>query len=346
MKLQAGMIWARRLAWLWLGALVAIAVLVPYLPLPYPPAVPDLAHVAAAPGSANHWLGTDAQGQDVLANLLFGTRTLVFLTLPAAALAALLGSLAGGIAGFWGNRLHLPPPYWLMALALTWALLRLPGPGYALALLLLAALSIILQQRMRWRWPAWRLPLDTLLLGSITVLGAVPRLLIVVAITSQGVGIAGLVALLALLAWPEMARLVRAQMQRVRVLPFIEAARVAGLSSGQIWLRHALPHALKPLRTALPLSLTALIGLETTLSFLGVGLPPTVPSWGRMLANARLNSMNYTPIFYPFILLALAITALQIITTTSSICQHNTDNINCLKRQNKILTKHLVNLMS
>ena len=330
MKLQAGMIWARRLAWLWLGALVAIAVLVPYLPLPYPPAVPDLAHVAAAPGSSSHWLGTDAQGQDVLANLLFGTRTVVLLTLPAVALAALLGSLMGGLAGFWGNRLRVPLPYWLVALALTWTLLRLPGKSYALALLLLIGVSVIVQQRMRWRWPVLHLPLDTLLLGSITMLGAVPRLLLVVAVTSQGITIGGLVALLALLAWPEMARLVRAQMQRVRVLPFIEAARVAGLSSGQLWLRHALPHALKPLRTALPLSLTALIGLETTLSFLGVGLPPTVPSWGRMLASARLNPLSYSSAIYPLILLTITIAALQTIARPFSFLTNNSKQVNCL----------------
>ncbi|MDO7874608.1 ABC transporter permease subunit [Hymenobacter sp. ASUV-10] len=322
MKQRAGMTWAKRLAWLWLGILVIVAALVPCLPLPYAPAVPDLAHVAAPPGSASHWLGTDAQGQDVLANLLFGTRTVVLLTLPAAALAALLGGLAGGIAGFWGNRLALPLPYWLAALTLTWASLRLPGYSYALALAMLAALSILLQQRMRWRWPVFRLPLDTFLLGSITMLGAVPRLLLVVAITSQGVTGIDLVVLLALLAWPEMARLVRAHMQRTRVLPFIEAARVAGLPPLRLWLWHALPHALQPLRTALPLSLTALIGLETTLSFLGVGLPPTVPSWGRMLASARLNPSSYSSAIYPLFLLIISIVALQTLATSPSFTIH------------------------
>jgi len=325
------MTWARRLAWLWLGVVVTVALSVPYLPLPYSPAVPDLAHIAAAPGSTRHWLGTDAQGQDVLANLLFSTRTVVLLTLPAAALAALLGSLAGSIAGFWGNRLRVPLPYWLVALALTWTFLRLPGEGYALALALLAALAIIMQRRIRWRWPAFRLPLDTILLGSITVLGAVPRLLLVVAITSQGITATGLIALLALLAWPEIARLVRAQMQRVRVLPFIEATQVAGISSSRLWLRHALPHALEPLRTALPLSLAALIGLETTLSFLGVGLPPTVPSWGRMLAGARLNPSSYPSAIYPLILLITTTVALQTIATIPFIIAHKYNNIKQLK---------------
>jgi peptide/nickel transport system permease protein len=319
MKRQASILWAKRLAGLWLIFLVAVAVLAPYLPLPYPPAVPDLPHPAVAPGCANHWLGSDIQGQDILANLLFGTRTVVLLSLPATVLAALLGSLAGGVAGFWGNQLWVPLPYWVIVLAASWSLLRLPGSGYALAVALVAAIIISVQRRRRWLWPTFRLPLDTFLQASITILGAVPRLLLAVAITSQGVTIPGLIALLALLAWPEMARLVRAQMRHVRVLPFIEAAQVAGLSPSQLWLRHALPHALKPLHTALPLSLTAIIGLETTLSFLGLGLSPTIPSWGRMLASARLNPEHYLSVIYPSIMLIATITSLQMIGMPSPV---------------------------
>jgi peptide/nickel transport system permease protein len=321
MKRHAGTRWAKRLAWLWLGALGAVAVLVPYLPLPYPPAVPDLAHVAAAPFSTPHWLGTDAQGLDVLAQLLFGTRTVVTLTLPAVVLAALLSSLGGSVAGFWGNRLRLPLPYWVATMALIWGGLRLPGYCYVLVLAVVGFVAGRLVA-MRWRWPSCSLPLDSLLLGSIALLGSVPHLLLVVVIASQGITKVELILLLTLLAWPEMARLVRAQMHRVRILPFIEAAEVAGLSAGQIWLRHALPHALKPLRTALPLSLTSLIGLETTLSFLGVGLPPTTPSWGRMLANARLNASNYSSSIYPLLLVVLSILSLQIISKSRAFAPH------------------------
>ena len=82
-------------------------------------------------------------------------------------------------------------------------------------------------------------------------------------------------------------RLVRAQMLRVRTLPFVEAARAAGVPPLRVWLRHALPHALQPLRTALPLSVAGLLGLESTLSFLGIGLPPDVASWGRLMATIR-----------------------------------------------------------
>ena len=128
-------------------------------------------------------------------------------------------------------------------------------------------------------------------MGLATALDAIPRLVLVVALAAgTGVSGPGLLALLTLTAWPHPARLVRAQMLRVRALPFIEAARAGGVPTGRIWWRHALPHALQPLRTALPLSLADLLGLESTLSFLGLGLPPDVANWGRLLATVRAET--------------------------------------------------------
>ena len=121
--------WGRLLAGGWLSAVVLVALLAPILPLPFSAAVPDLAHIAQAPfGPGPHWLGTDSHGRDVLSVLVFGARTAVLLTLPAAALAGLLGAVAGGAAGYWGNAGRLPAPYWLVALGAAWWGLALPRP--------------------------------------------------------------------------------------------------------------------------------------------------------------------------------------------------------------------------
>lgn len=100
-------------------------------------------------------------------------------------------------------------------------------------------------------------------------------------------------------------------MLRIRVLPYIEAARATGLSGGQILWRHALPNAGRIIRTAFPLSLSTLIGLETTLSFLGVGLPAEMPSWGRILATARLDPTAWWLIIFPALALASTTLALR-----------------------------------
>jgi peptide/nickel transport system permease protein len=285
------------LTWLaagWLMLVGVMGLLAPWLPLAFAPGVPDLLHAAEPPDwspAVPHWLGTDPLGRDVLAELLFGARQVVVLSLPAALLAALAGALAGGIAGFWGNRgWRLPAAAWLLGLAGVWWLLALPGGNQLVGALVVAA-ALAWWAAPRWPWlrrAAWSLPLDSLFQLALTLLGAVPRLVLVLALAAgPPFSSIQLLLLLVLVAWPEPARQVRAHMLQVRTLPFVEAARAVGLPAGRIWLHHALPHACRPLQTIVPLNLAGLIGLESTLAFLGIGRPPDVSSWGQLLGMLR-----------------------------------------------------------
>ena len=304
---------SRKLALAWLALLVLVAALAPVLPLAYAPSTPDLAHITQAPfGPSRHWLGTDPQGRDVLSVLIFGTRTAVLLTLPAAGLSALLGALTGGAAGFWGNSLRLEASYWLVAAGIIWWAVALPLPE---AGLVGAGLGIALALAARGghrTLPAWPVPMETVVMGTATTIDTIPRLVLVVAMAAgTGINTMGLLVLLTLTAWAHPARLVRAQMLRVRALPFIEACRAAGLSGGRIWLRHAMPLAIQPLRTAFPLSVAGLLGLESTLSFLGIGLPPDVASWGRLLGTVREEPAAWWIFTFPAILLITTILSLN-----------------------------------
>lgn len=312
----------------WLGLVIAIGLLAPWLPLPFAPAAPDLLHVTVAPEwggvGPNHWLGTDPQGRDVLAGLVYGAQQVVLLSLPATLLATAIGALAGGAAGYWGNRdLRLPLAGWLLVLAGSWWLVDLPSKGGVvpgLLVLTIAAGVARLSAYPRWlAHAAWPVPLDALLRGLLTLLGAVPRLILVIGLAAgPPLTAAKLLGLLLAVAWADPARLVRTQMLRVRELPFVEAARAAGLPTWRIWLRHALPHACLPLRTTAPLSLAGLVGLETTLSFLGVGLPPDVPSWGRLLATLRQAPSAWWLAAGPGLALMLTLLALRRLANDSS----------------------------
>jgi peptide/nickel transport system permease protein len=305
---------------LWLGVVLLVAALAAVLPLPYPPAVPDLAHVAQPPmGPGHHWLGTDTQGRDVLSILVFGARTAVLITVPAAVLSAVLGALAGGAAGFWGNALRLPVPYWLLTFGGGWWALQLPGPALGLAAGALGLAALCLIRGGKRRLPTWALPIDSVVMGAATLLDTIPRLVLVVSIAAGAqVSMGGLLALLALTAWPHPARLVRAQTLSVRALPFVEAARAAGIPAAQVWLRHALPHAIQPLRTSFPLSIASLLGLESTLSFLGIGLPPDAASWGHLLATVRSEPTAWWAFIFPSICLLFTILSLSIIAQARS----------------------------
>lgn len=307
----------QRLAVAWLVGLGLLAGLAPLLPLPYPPGTPDLAHIAEGPSAAtHHWLGTDPQGRDVLTGLFFGARTALLLTLPAALLAALLGGIAGGAAGFWGNRVRFGLAGWALAASALAVVLGASslviGAGVGLATALWAWARVFRQSA------ALAIPLDSLVLGATTGLDTVPRLILVLALVARGgLSAVGLGLVLGLTSWAGSARLVRARMLAVRTLPFVEAARAAGLSPVRVWWHHALPHALRPLQTALPLSMAGLLALESTLSFLGVGLPPEVASWGQQLAASRQAPQAWWAVAFPALMLATTILSMHFLSPRS-----------------------------
>jgi len=89
------------------------------------------------------------------------------------------------------------------------------------------------------------------------------------------------------LRWMPVARLVRAQFLSLREKEFVEAARALGASKLRLVVRHILPNALGPVIVAGTIDVAAAIIAESTLSFLGLGFPPDIPTWGRLLYDAK-----------------------------------------------------------
>ena len=87
--------------------------------------------------------------------------------------------------------------------------------------------------------------------------------------------------------WMTVARLVRAQFFALREKEFVEAARALGASRLRLVVRHILPNALGPVIVAGTIDVAAAIIAESTLSFLGLGFPPDIPTWGRILFDAK-----------------------------------------------------------
>jgi len=87
--------------------------------------------------------------------------------------------------------------------------------------------------------------------------------------------------------WMQVARLVRAQFFSLREKEFVEAARALGMTGLRLVIRHILPNSLGPIIVAGTIDVAAAIIAESTLSFLGLGFPPDVPTWGRILYDAK-----------------------------------------------------------
>jgi peptide/nickel transport system permease protein len=96
-----------------------------------------------------------------------------------------------------------------------------------------------------------------------------------------------IVAVIGGFRWMQVARLVRAQFLSLREKEFVEAARALGMTSLRLVTRHILPNSLGPIIVAGTIDVAAAIIAESTLSFLGLGFPPDIPTWGRILFDAK-----------------------------------------------------------
>jgi len=113
------------------------------------------------------------------------------------------------------------------------------------------------------------------------------------------------------LRWMPVARLVRAQFLSLREKEFVEAARALGASTPRLVMRHILPNALGPVIVAGTIDVAAAIIAESTLSFLGLGFPPDIPTWGRLLFDAK-DYLDIAPHWALFPGAAIFLTVLSI----------------------------------
>ncbi|MCE2914017.1 MAG: ABC transporter permease [Rubrivivax sp.] len=120
-----------------------------------------------------------------------------------------------------------------------------------------------------------------------------------------------IVAVIGGFRWMPVARLVRAQFFSLREKEFVEAARALGASTPRTVVRHILPNSLGPVIVAATIDVAAAIIAESTLSFLGLGFPPDIPTWGRILFDAR-DYMDLAMHWALFPGLAIFITVLTI----------------------------------
>ncbi|MFO1539658.1 MAG: oligopeptide ABC transporter permease [Chloroflexota bacterium] len=155
---------------------------------------------------------------------------------------------------------------------------------------------------------------DALVSRAIEVLLSLPALLLVAIFVSViGPSLQSVIIVIALMTWPQIARLVRGQYLVLREAEFITAVRVIGASDRKIILRHLLPNVLGPLSVAATFYMAMAILLEASLSFLGLGVKPPAPSWGNMVALAtNANVLQNLPWVWVPAAVAIALVVLAI----------------------------------
>lgn len=125
-------------------------------------------------------------------------------------------------------------------------------------------------------------------------------------------GIGSMVAVIGLVYWTRVARLVRSEALRVRQLEYVQAAVALGLSAPRIMLRHILPNTMGPILVTATFGIAGTILLEAALSFLGFGTPDTTASWGGLMRGAMGNFHAWWLALFPGLTIFITVTAFNI----------------------------------
>lgn len=266
--------------YLCLAALALLTLAAIFGPYFSPYSVDQISQTRLASPDANHWLGTDLHGRDLLTRLLFGARISLLVGLVGATISLFVGVTYGLISGYLGGRIDN-------------AMMRFVDILYALPRIVLVIVLISL----------FDLKLKHLLDGTLLApLASHARLLLLFV----GLG---------LVEWLTLARIVRAQVLSIKERAFVLSARLIGQNTPTILFRQILPQVLPIVLTYLTLALPAVILEESFLSFLGLGVQAPLASWGTLLADgaALLNPIR-TPwwlIVFPSLLLAFTLLLLN-----------------------------------
>lgn len=219
--------------------------------------------------------GADTTGRDLFIRVMYGARTSLFIAFVATGIATVIGVILGLLAGFYRGKVDT---------------------------FISRMIDVVLS-----------LPVLLLSLGLVSACGT----------TRQGCGVLffritpglWLVSyIIGLFSWPYIARIVRGQTLSLREKEFVEAARSLGASNFRIVMREILPNVAAPIIVYTTLIIPNNVLFEAALSFLGIGVPQTTPSWGRMLSEAS-TSFSFAPwmMIFPGLFLFLTTLAFNLV---------------------------------
>lgn len=161
----------------------------------------------------------------------------------------------------------------------------------------------------------FRGPIDSILMRLVDIQLALPLMLLaLLVVAALGPSTANLVIVLALTSWIRYARIVRGQVLAVREREFVLSARAIGASTARIMFRHIFPNILTPALVVATLELARVIIMDAALSFIGLGVQPPAPSWGRMLADGRTYmSTAWWIVTFPGLAIVLTVLSVNLV---------------------------------
>ncbi len=263
-----------------------------------------------------HWLGTDRLGRDVAAGMIHGCRKSLLIGFISMLVAAIVGIIVGSGAGFFGNeRLGFRFLDLIILLVVIFYLIYLAYyhliPRSLAGILLCGALGVFSFMTRNRKHAT--LPLDNITMRTIEIFSAVPPLLVLMALSSVVVTptLWVLALLIGLLRWDRFALFVRSEVQKIAARDYVLAARIGGFTERSVLWKIIIPESLPPVVVVFTFGVASTILLESTLSFLGIGVPMEENTWGSILGQARQNLSAWWLAVFPGLAILILVLVLN-----------------------------------
>ncbi len=240
------------------GIMILIALLAPFLWTRDPTALAPARRTREP--SAQYWFGTDMLGRDVYSRVIYGSQVSLLVGFSVAALAAIMGTTLGLVAGFTRR-------------------------------------------------------VDAIVMRIMDGLMSIPPILLAIALMAlTRASVKNVIIAISIAEFPRVCRLVRGVVLSLREQPYVEAAIASGTRVPVIIWKHILPNTLAPLMVQGTFICASAMIAEATLSFIGAGTPPIVPSWGNIMAEGRaLWQVKPYIVFFPAIFLSITVLAVNLL---------------------------------
>ena len=299
--------------------------------------------IVDVPSKFRHKLGTDGIGRDLASGLIHGTRISLMVGLVSMGIASFIGIFLGALAGFFGDtKLQMPRiKYWFTIFGIfmgifygfgqrKYVLSEAFGTSVSmgiwevtLSIIIIFIITFLLRKisnlfTFKYLTQETNIPIDTFVSRGIELLNSIPRLLLIITITAvveRSIWI--VMIIIGLTSWTGIARFTRAEFLRIRSLEFVQAAESLGFSSIRTIFKHALPNALAPVFVSIAFGIASAILIESGLSFLGIGVPTDIVTWGSLLNLGRQNLEAWWLIIYPGMAIFITITIYNMIAEAS-----------------------------
>lgn len=282
-----------------------------------------------------HLLGTDRIGRDLFAMIIHGSRISLKIGLLSTLIAGIIGIFLGGISGFFGNTgLFVFRSQYILGVSgflmgLFWAFISrstIIATAFEtdltqsilqilLSILILLSTTVILFSIGRFITPGkWlkekvSIPIDDLIQRFSELFSTMPKILLLLTLAAvlkdKSVGV--VVVIIGLTGWTGVSRFTRAEVMKVKTMPFIQAARTQGFSERAILGKYALPNSMGPVFIELAFLISGSILAESSLSFLGVGVPVEIATWGSILSEGRQDFDAWWMVIFPGLAIFFAV---------------------------------------